>query len=89
MTERLKVYGGNYDGRRRGLIAAKNQKEAAAIAHSSVYGFRQFWSETHNHEEIATALQRPRTLLLRLFNDREGEWLPDTPAASPAPGRSP
>jgi len=40
----VRVYMGNYDGSRQGLVVAASQKEAAKIARTSVYTFRQYWS---------------------------------------------
>lgn len=42
--QRVRCYMGNYDGRRQGLVVATNQKEAAEVARTSVYTFRQYWS---------------------------------------------
>jgi len=43
-ARRVRVYIGNYDGTREGLVVAANQKDAAKVAHCSVYHFREYWS---------------------------------------------
>lgn len=41
----MKMFIGNYDGRREGLIIAKSKSAAAKIAGCSVRTFNNYWSE--------------------------------------------
>jgi hypothetical protein len=43
----------------RTIVAARNQKEAAAIVGCSLHEFRGYWSQTGNAEEIAAGLKKP------------------------------
>ena len=45
------------------VVAAYNQKDAAAIVGDSLYSFRLFWGETGNAEDIKQALDSPETLV--------------------------
>lgn len=69
----MKVFGGNYDGRREGVIAARSQKEAAKFVGVSLYHFRLYWCETGNEEDIAQALTEPGTLFIRRMLSRD-DW---------------
>ncbi len=61
----LKVYGGlkPHDGRQvRSIVAARNQKEAAAAAHETLSGFRRYWMETFSTGGRELALSAPGAL---------------------------
>ena len=56
----MKVYVGNYDGRRYAMVAARNQKAAAAALGMSLHGFRQFFQgHTPQSAEDELALSMP------------------------------
>ncbi len=79
MSEKLKVFGGMHfrEGRCvRAVIAATSQKKAARIIGVSMYGFRGYWTETGNKDEIALALQYPNTVVWTGKN----YWPPNPPA---------
>jgi hypothetical protein len=46
-------------GQVRTIVAARNQKEAAALLDISVHYLRGYWSETFNDTERGIALARP------------------------------
>ena len=56
---KLKVYGGNIDGIRRGILAFETKKEAIKILKMSMYEFNLYWGETGNDEEIKIAISKP------------------------------
>ena len=62
----MKVWGGNYDGVHRVIVAAKTAKAAheAVSKHFRVsyYSWRQFTTETANQEELEVALAAPGTV---------------------------
>lgn len=69
--KKLKCYQGNYDGSRKGLVFAHNQREAATAAMTSVYQFRNFWSEVNPPD----GKFEPLTLYTRPYDARETrEW---------------
>lgn len=64
---KLKVYGGmrfnEYGKQDRCVIAARSKVEVTAILGTTYYEVLNFWSETHNQEETAKALDNPRKLI--------------------------
>jgi hypothetical protein len=71
-TEYVKCYTGNLDGTREGLVVASNQKEAAKVAGTTLYDFRNYWgSETHPWPIASPKL---RTLYTRKFGGGR-EWV--------------
>lgn len=64
---KLKVYGGLvFNGKRkqvRTIVATTSQKNAAALVGCTVSEIRNYWSETGNDMEIATALALPGVVL--------------------------
>lgn len=62
----MKVYGGMkfIRGKQvRTIVAAKNQKEAAALVRESLCSFRMYWTATGNETEIAAAMSQPGIVL--------------------------
>jgi len=61
MPRKLKVWGGNWDGQKRGLVAAHTKKEALEIINGHCYlsmgHFNDYWAETGNEEELALATE--------------------------------
>jgi hypothetical protein len=82
----MKVYGGHNmvrgHGQVRCIVAANNQKEAAAIVGLSLYYMRMYWSETGNKEEVAAALARPRTLLFSKKDYGPGRLFEEVPSVN-------
>lgn len=78
----LKVFGVNFDGRNRRIVAAPSQAAAARLTGVSPHSFRQYGGETGNAEEIAVALQEPGVVWSRGFA-MGGEWR----RVGPAPPR--
>ena len=56
---KLKVFGVNYDGRTRRIVATTTQKKAAELCGMNLYQFRMFASETGNKVECELALKEP------------------------------
>lgn len=56
---KLKVYGVNYDGKERLVVAASSQKLAAQLMGVTIGCMRDFGSVTGNKEEIAKAMIEP------------------------------
>jgi hypothetical protein len=61
----VKVYWGNYDGRHYAMVAAKNQREGAAAIGTSLYDFRNFYTEAADDADRAVALTAPGTVFLQ------------------------
>ena len=55
----MKVYGINWCGRERRIVAARSQKEAARLMRTSVHNLREWGCETGNQEEIEQAMLEP------------------------------
>lgn len=55
----MKVFGVNYDGRSRRIVAAKTKKEAAQRLGVSLHQFRNYGCQTGNQEEIELAMREP------------------------------
>jgi hypothetical protein len=55
----MRVYGGNFDGKNRVIIAARSAARAAEMLGVSSYAFRNFACETGNDREIKTAMAMP------------------------------
>lgn len=66
---RLKCYTGNLDGSRKGLVIARNQTEAARIAGTSLYDFRNHWRAV---ERSPLESAKPGFLYTRPYDG--GEW---------------
>jgi hypothetical protein len=60
---KMKVFGGlvhmGARGQVRTIVAATSQANAAEAVGETLNGFRGWWSETGNKDELATALDRP------------------------------
>ena len=64
-----KVYGGNrtYKSKqKRIIVAAKSQKEAAALFGVSYYIFKTWYCETGNDLELSVALSNPGTVFVSI-----------------------
>ena len=68
---KVKCYVGNYDGKNEGMVVANNQKEAAKIARTSLYDFRQYW-HTATHWPFRNP--KPFTLYLKPYDSKTGDW---------------
>lgn len=64
----MKVFGGNYDGRYRRIVAAKTKKEAAALVGVGPYQFREHFCATGNDKELATALAEPGVVFQQAYS---------------------
>lgn len=65
---RLKIYGTNWCGTHRAIVAARSQKEACELFGCSLSDFRDFGSQSSNEEEGELALSSPRTVFLRSYS---------------------
>lgn len=67
MSRPMKLWIGNYDGRREGLIYATTKTAAARVAGCSPARFRDYWSEATRVVEHAGGAQdfEPETLYTR------------------------
>lgn len=70
----LKVYGVNFDGRSRRVVASTTQAAAARLTGVSPHRFRQYGGETGNAEEIAVAMREPGVVWSRGFA-MGSEWV--------------
>lgn len=71
----LKVWGGQtfVKGKQyRTIVAASSQTKAAKLVGESMYHFREYWEETGNKVELATALAKPGVVFIEV---RPGEWV--------------
>ncbi len=62
MSRVLKVYGGNYNGLQRRVVAATSGARAAMLVGITMSHFRNFFCETGDDEEVAVALRKPGTV---------------------------
>ncbi len=69
--EYVKCYVGNFDGNREGLVVAANQKEAAKIAGTTLYDFRNYWVAMDHPWPISAP--KIKTLYTRPFSTT-GDW---------------
>lgn len=70
----LKVFGANYDGKNRRIVAATSQKQAAALLGMSLSGFRAYGSVTGNREEIEIAMREPGAVWSQGYQ-RGAQWV--------------
>lgn len=66
----MKVWGISL-GRNRSIVAAPNQKAAAAALDISLYLFRQYASDTGNDEELALATAEPGQVFMQSLRPYE------------------
>lgn len=77
---KLKVYGGNLEGRNRAIIAATSMKAAVQVIKDayfyrmSLHEFRNYWCETGNEEEIRVAKASPGTLFSKPYHDTKASY---------------
>ena len=69
---KVKCFVGNYDGSRKGLVVAPNQKEAARIAGVSLYDFRQYWGAASQWPIRNNP--KPFTLYLKPYDADNSQW---------------
>lgn len=69
--KRLRVWGGSADGRHRMIVATTTKKAAMEALGVSAYTFRNFFSETANETELATARPEPGVVFEVLLSGRE------------------
>ena len=85
MKKGMKVFSGLYGIRlpddegfqiqKKALVATTSQKKAAEIAETTVGDIQKYWGVTGNKSDIALAMSRPDTLMIKsggMFQD--GEW---------------
>lgn len=75
MAERLKAYGGCFDGTTMQVVAAKNQTEAAKLLEISLYLLRQFGGECAGDEEIDAAMSKPGTVFSAPYSVRDAVFV--------------
>lgn len=64
-TRKLKVIGGNLDGRNRVIVACRSMAEFCRLTGMSPYYAKQFACETANGEEVRKAMSSPGTAFKR------------------------
>lgn len=70
----MKIWVGNVDGRREGLVIAATKKRAREVAGRSVGEFNSYWHEAGPaYTEGATSLE-PEILYTRPFDARGAAW---------------
>jgi hypothetical protein len=71
---KLKVYGVNYNGVQRRIVAATSMRKAA-VAIGTGYGHaRKYGCETGNQEEIALAMREPGVVWSKAYR-MGSEWV--------------
>lgn len=70
MTETVKCFVGNYDGKSEGLVIASSQKKAAEVARTGLHDFREYWEVI---DQWPNGKFKAYTLYLRKFNSKD-EW---------------
>ena len=76
MSEKVKCYSGNYDGVSAGFVVAKNQKQAAEIAYTTLYDFRRFWGQVDWPKDWTPL---PYVLYLKKYNEHGTKFEPVKP----------
>ena len=69
--EMVKCWIGNLDGKRQGLIVARNQKEAAKVIGTSLHDFRNFWTEQRTPWPVDAP--KIRTLYTRSYGSKASD----------------
>ena len=67
MEREMKVYGGRlmHNGKlSRAVVAARTKKKAREVIGCSVGEFNNYWSITHNEEEVSNGLFFPEALIV-------------------------
>jgi hypothetical protein len=72
VSQKLKVFGGNWYGKERRVVAARTQKEACEILDITAYEFRNHWCESGNEAEIKAALGKPGTVFRTCMTSNKG-----------------
>lgn len=62
----MKVYIGNLDGTRQGLVVAPSKKRACELTHQSLHHFNQYWSDASSR--LSSSDFKPETLYTRLYS---------------------
>lgn len=65
----MKVWGIAWHDRKRVIVAAKSQREAADLIGCSLHHLRGYAAETGNAIELGVALNKPKTVFWRDDND--------------------
>lgn len=73
VSRKLKVYGFNFDGRERRIVAATSAVEAARLAGSTVGRIRKYGCVTGNKAEISIAMSTPGKAW-RMSNKAGSKW---------------
>lgn len=74
----LKVFHGNYDGRREALVACTSMKRAAELIGTSLYDFRRYFLEVPPESEArSVALRNIETVFVRMMEPGT-TWEPRT-----------
>jgi hypothetical protein len=68
-TKAMKMWLGNYDGRREALVIASTKKRAREVSERSVTEFNRFWHEV----PINTSLD-PEVLYTRPYGNSDVPW---------------
>lgn len=72
---KLKVYGVDWCGKFRRIVAARSQKEAAVLFGTTLCHFRDYGSQTFNEEEVALAMSETGAIWERTNNFRvPADW---------------
>ena len=73
----MKVFQGNYDGRREAMVAARNQKDAAQALGTSVHSLRSFYSshKPESDNDLAATLEPGVVWLRSMRSYPRGEWV--------------
>ena len=75
-TRRLKVIGGNLDGRHRVIVLCRSMAEFAETVGMTLYHARQHACETGNSEEVRQAMSDPGVAFIRRHDSRPGDpWV--------------
>ena len=67
---KLKMWTGNYDGERRGLVITTSKTKAAKLAHASVHHFSEYWNECDIIEGLL-----PDTIYTQPYDIHTNVWM--------------
>ena len=71
-TRALRVFGANYCGKSRRVVACKTKTEAGRLIGLTDSTMQKYGGETHSAEEIQIAFQEPGTVFEYLYREEKG-----------------
>lgn len=74
MTKKLKVFANTGPAGMRSVVAVGSAVEAAKLLRISQYELKNYWSVTHNVDDITQAASEPGTVFVKWDHPLGGGW---------------